>query len=121
MEEYKIILELLKNQTGAGLLLGFILWEKYIYPKWKKSRGTYVSWKDIDEKLLAISMRIADIENKIIHHLEKEQEEDIKIAIMTEKLENLEGLSTRNEEHIEKIFDMITQLKNTWMEGKKKK
>lgn len=104
----------------------FVLWRKKLsgtieYPHRRKEDTEDHTHKRFDDvefaKLKLMVERQADHINRtqqmLGEHLVKEQEEDVRIGIMQTKQEAGEKNQERMEENIEKIFSMITSLKDS--------
>ena len=56
-------------------MLCFFLWDKFIKPRQRKSKGEWISWESLQKRLESLEKTIHD-------HLEKEAQEDVRFAKM---------------------------------------
>lgn len=79
----EILLWILERHGVAGIIVGFLLWDKIGKPWWKKNvKDDWISWKDVK----ANRKDIEAMKEILNGHLEKEAQEDILIGKMQIKL-----------------------------------
>lgn len=119
MDELKLLAELIKTQGLAGVLAAILVWDKLIYPQWKKRNGSFVSYKEIDDKLLNHGMRLIGMENKLGYHLERMAKDDIKMAKIETEHDHFKESMQDFKENQKAIFKMISEIKNMMIEDRK--
>ena len=116
MDEIKIIealYSLIKSQGLPTVLLCFFLWDKFIKPRQRKSKGEWVSWESLQK-------RLEDLEKTIHDHLEKEAQEDVRFAKMESEsvgikemnIQILERMKSLDENFFKLVQLMIQQRNN---------
>ena len=103
MDEF--LLKVFEKYGLPGAITLFIFWDKFVYPKWKKSQGNYVSYKDL-------KLQIDKIVDKLELHLEKEAKEDILFATMKNEQDHFKEEVKEFKENQKAIFLMISEIKN---------
>ena len=115
MEElFKLGFGIYEKYGLAGLLLIYFLGDKIIWPRlmqWKKG-DNYVSFKDVKELKENLNL----LNSKIVSHLEKEAIEDIERGIMKNDIVHIQGNQVRTDDNVEKIFNLISKLKDEMIE-----
>ena len=108
------ILKVLANHGPEGLIGLFILWKHYIQPRQKKKNGTYESWAVMSQRIDNISMRVSSVQNTCDHrneklgeHLELENEENIRIERMENKIMEIEKTIETENRHIFNQFASV--------------
>ena len=101
----------LKFLTDKGWMgIGAWVFIKEIIPLYKKYvSGSYVSYKDLDKKL-------SDLIIKVEKHLEKEAEEDIRMAKHETELQFLKEEQDEAKGDIKDIFRLLSEIKNLMIE-----
>lgn len=71
MTELDLISQLLKSNGVAGVIAVFLLWDKFIRPMQKKSKGEWIDhnsvrkeFTDIQKELTALSVKIEEMEKR---------------------------------------------------------
>lgn len=100
----KLILEAL-SYGWLGVLTLFLVWDKVAKPFIKKRNGTFVSWELLAET-------IEKMEIKLNGHLEKEQIEDIKMERLFTEHDHFKESLAKSEQNQQRIYDMISEIKN---------
>ena len=108
----EILREAAKQYGMSGIISLFIIWDKFIYPKWKKSQGNYVSYKDLKDQLERLEGRISVHEVNLSTHLAKEAQEDIMLAKMQIEQDHFKEEFKDFKENQKAIFAMISDIKN---------
>ncbi len=95
--EHKDFIELSKSIGPLGAFFLYFLWERVINPIRKKSKGTYVSWRDLKKKqdeyvedIEQLSKEIADIRKTLGNQVNKNIEKELKIDALQVKQEMLD-------------------------------
>ena len=110
MDEF--LLEAAKKYGMSGIISLFIIWDKFIYPQWKKSQGNFVSYKDLKEQLEKLEGKVSAYEVKLSAHLDKEAQEDIVLAKMQSEQDHFKEEFKDFKENQKAIFAMISDIKN---------
>lgn len=111
MEE-KLWMAILKYFGPSGVIAIYLFWKHYLEPKEKRKKGTYVSYKEITDRLDNISMRASDLQNRLDHHLEKEAEEDIRMKAMEKDIEFNQREIKDNKDNVQNIFKILSEIKS---------
>lgn len=119
MEALKIIYQILHEFGVVGVLVlvlcatvAVLLWEK-VGILWKKYISKkYTSWKDVESENTGLRMRVASLENKLDHHLEKAAMESIRLERMEVETVNLKEIAIELKQSRQKLFDMISDIKS---------
>ena len=115
-ELLKLIPAIFKQNGLVGLICIFLLWDRIYRPhkarkseeserERKRASGEWVSWSDLKKKL--------DFLEKIIQdHLEKEAQEDVRMAKMETTIEFNGKEIQESKEDIKNIFKILGEIKN---------
>ena len=131
----QVFLKVYENWGWGGLALAYFLFDKFFYPKfmsWKKG-DEYVSFatvKLLKEEFAQLQKDVVNLKNiqdrhgdhikygteKLSGHLVQEEEENVKMGVMENKIVNIEKNQERTDANVEKIFGMISKVKDFMIE-----
>lgn len=91
-----LVSDLLSRHGIEGIIGFWLIYEKWIRPWRKKGNEEWISWRDVK----FVKERQEALETKINLHLEKEAEEDIRLAKMEVKMDAIDDKIKTENAHI---------------------
>ena len=112
-----LISEILKAIVSHGVegIIGlWLIWDKWIFPRLKKNKdkGERLSWRDIN----AMKEAIVKLDFALSQHLEEEQKENVKFAVMDVRVANQEKETVEIKGDIKDVFRILSEIKNMMIE-----
>ena len=128
MDDFKAL-----NEYGWKVVASLVLipwarmaWKKWISGDWTSYNDLKVSTQSNKDRIESLHGIVNTIENEfrkldktLVDHLNKEQEEDVRNAKMEVRIDNLQQIMVELKESREKIFSMISDIKNMMIEDRR--
>lgn len=111
------ILNTIARHGIEGIIGIWIIYDKWISPHLKKNRDSReerFSVRDIKN----MRESIAKLDFALSHHLEKEQQEDVKFAVLDNRVTNQERETEEIKGDIKDVFRIVSEIKNMMIERK---
>lgn len=108
------ILKVIASNGISGIIGLALIYYKWIEPWRKKGRDEWISWRDVKD----MKEVIAEQKLTLTHHLEQEQKENVKFAVMETKIANQERETVEMKGDIKDVFRVVSEIKNMMIEGK---